>query len=56
MDLFSSLFGLFAGILIGAVAFAFWYRKRDAGMLDIVRAQYDKERKDLEQRIEREVR
>jgi len=55
MDLLSSLFGLFAGILIGAVAFAFWHRKRDSGMMDIVRAQYAKERLDLEQRIEREM-
>ncbi|HQX37441.1 MAG TPA: DNA recombination protein RmuC [Flavobacteriales bacterium] len=55
MDLLSSLFGLFAGILIGAVAFVFWHRKRDSGMMDIVRAQYAKERLDLEQRIEREM-
>ncbi len=55
MDLFSSLFGLFAGILIGAVAFAFWHRKRDNDILDVVRAQFDKERNDLEQRIEREA-
>ncbi|MBP6312360.1 MAG: DNA recombination protein RmuC [Flavobacteriales bacterium] len=55
MDLLSSLFGLFAGILIGAVAFAFWHRKRDSGMMDIVRAQYARERLDLEQRIEREM-
>ncbi|HQV52753.1 MAG TPA: DNA recombination protein RmuC, partial [Flavobacteriales bacterium] len=53
--LLSSLFGLFAGILIGAVAFAFWHRKRDSGMMDIVRAQYARERLDLEQRIEREM-
>ncbi|MBK7239768.1 MAG: DNA recombination protein RmuC [Flavobacteriales bacterium] len=55
MDLLSSLLGLFAGILIGAVAFAFWHRKRDNGILDVVRTQFDKERNDLEQRIEREA-
>ena len=55
MDLLSSLLGLFVGILIGAVAFAFWHRKRDNDILDVVRAQSDKERNDLEQRIEREA-
>ncbi len=55
MDLLSSLLGLFVGILIGAVAFAFWHRKRDNDILDVVRAQFDKERNDLEQRIEREA-
>ena len=55
MDLLSSLLGLFVGILIGAVAFALWHRKRDNDILEVVRAQFDKERNDLEQRIEREA-
>lgn len=56
MDTTSLIIGLLAGVVLGAAAFAFWMRGRDAAALDAVREQHAKDRLDLERRLAEQAR
>ena len=51
MDVLSLLFGLLAGLILGAFAFAWWQRNKESGIVSMLREQHVQERTDLERRI-----
>ena len=51
MDVLSLLFGLLAGLILGALAFAWWQRNKESGIVSMLREQHVQERTDLERRI-----
>jgi len=52
----SLLIGLLAGILLGAVGFAWWSRGRDGGATSLLREQHAVERADVERRLGEQTR
>jgi len=56
MEMTSLLIGLLAGILLGAVGFAWWSRGRDGGATSLLREQHAVERADVERRLGEQTR
>lgn len=56
MEFTSILLGLFAGIVLGAVGYAWWSRQRGGDALAPVREMHEKEKADLQRRLDEQSR